>query len=50
MKKRGERRKIQSAKKVSDEYIWDSLVHDLPPNARNLRRLRGLWWKLTRKA
>lgn len=46
MKKRGERRKIQSDKKVSDEYIWGLLIHDLPPNARNLRRLRGLWWKL----
>lgn len=45
LKKRGERRRIQAAKKVSDEYIWNMLVHDLPPNARNLRRLRGIWWK-----
>jgi GT2 family glycosyltransferase len=40
------RRRIQSAKKVSDEYIWSMLVHDLPPNAKALRRLRSAWWKL----
>ncbi len=41
-----ERKRIQAGKKVSDEYIWGMMVHDLPPNARNLRRLRGLAWKL----
>jgi GT2 family glycosyltransferase len=41
------RQAIQAAKKVSDEYIWSMLVHDLPPNARALRGLRGKWWKLT---
>lgn len=45
-KKHFERKKIQASRKVSDEYIWERLVHDLPPNARNLRRLRGVWWKL----
>lgn len=49
LKKRGERKKIQAGKKVSDEYIWDLLVHDLPPNARNLRRLRAIWWRLRGK-
>lgn len=41
-----ERKRIQAGKKVSDEYIWDLLVKDLPPNARSLRRLRSFWWKL----
>lgn len=49
LKKRGERRRIQSTKKVSDDYIWNLLVHDLPPNARALRRLRAMWWKIIRK-
>lgn len=47
VKKSGERRRIQSSKKVSDEYIWQMLVHDLPPNARALRSLRAKWHKLT---
>lgn len=49
-KKLVERRKIQGSRKVSDDYIWSMLVHDLPPNARALRKLRSLWWKLRRKA
>lgn len=48
-KKLVERRRIQKARKVSDEYIWTMLVHDLPPNARNLRRLRAAWWKVKGK-
>ena len=44
-----ERRHIQSTRVVSDDYIWSLLTHDLPPNAHNLRRLRGIWWKLTRR-
>lgn len=44
-----ERKKIQRSRKVSDEYIWGLLVHDLPPNARNLRRLRKIAWKLRGK-
>jgi GT2 family glycosyltransferase len=43
------RRDIQRNKKVTDDYIWSILVHDLPPNARSLRKLRSFWWKLTRK-
>ena len=46
MRKMGERRRIQRSKKVSDDYIWGLLVHDLPPNARALRTLRSHWWRL----
>ncbi|HSH55411.1 MAG TPA: glycosyltransferase family 2 protein [Candidatus Limnocylindrales bacterium] len=48
-KKLGERRHIQTHKKVSDSYIRNMLHWDLPPNAARLRRLRSAWWKLTRK-
>jgi hypothetical protein len=44
-----QRRKIQSHRKVSAKYIDSILTHDLPPNARKLRALRGAWWKLRRK-
>ena len=44
--KLGERRRIQRSKKVTNDYIWGLLVHDLPPNARALRHLRGRLWKL----
>lgn len=46
IKKRTERREIQNGKKVSDEYIWDIIVHDLPPNARALRKLQRAWRRL----
>jgi GT2 family glycosyltransferase len=46
-KKLAQRRRIQAARKVSPDYIWSIMTHDLPPNAANLRRLRSLWWKLT---
>lgn len=48
-KKLTERRRIQTTKAVSDEYIWSMLVHDLPPNAHALRKLRSKWWRLIRK-
>lgn len=48
-RKAKERRKIQLSKKVSDEYIWSIVTHDLPPNAHALRSLRQRWWKLTRR-
>lgn len=38
-----ERRKIQKNRKVSNEYIWSILYHDMPPNARRLRRLRSFF-------
>lgn len=40
------RRRIQASKKVSEDYIWSMLVHDLPPNARALRALRSRWRRL----
>jgi GT2 family glycosyltransferase len=40
------RRYIQKNKKVSDEYIWSIFIHDLPPNASALRKLRSIAWKL----
>jgi GT2 family glycosyltransferase len=45
-KKLGERRKIQSGKKVSNEYIYSILTHDLPENSTKLRKLRAVWQKL----
>ena len=45
----GKRRRIQRAKTVGDDYIWQQLVHDLPPNARALRNLRAGWWRLSGK-
>jgi GT2 family glycosyltransferase len=30
---------IQHRRKVTSKYIWDSMTHDLPPNARKLRRI-----------
>jgi GT2 family glycosyltransferase len=47
--KHSERRHIQKTRKVSDEYIWSIMVHDLPPNALALRKLRAFWWKITGK-
>ncbi|HEX4774485.1 MAG TPA: glycosyltransferase family 2 protein [Candidatus Saccharimonadales bacterium] len=49
LKKHSERRRIQKSKKVSDEYVWGLIVHDLPPNAHALRRLRAGWHKLSFK-
>ncbi|HSW66035.1 MAG TPA: glycosyltransferase family 2 protein [Bacillota bacterium] len=46
-KKLMERRRIQGSRKVSNDYIWSLLIHDLPPNAYKLKRLRALWWRLT---
>ncbi len=44
-----ERRHIQTRRKVSDAYIWGLFLHDLPPNAHKLRKLRSIWWKLMRR-
>jgi GT2 family glycosyltransferase len=41
------RRAVQRTKVVGDEYIWSMIVHDLPPNARSLRKLRAGFRKLT---
>ena len=45
-KKLFERHKIQSKMKVSPEYIWSIMTHDLPPNATKLRKLRLSYSKL----
>lgn len=48
-KKSGERRRIQKSRKVSDDYIWSIMTHDLPPNATALRTLRAKLWRLRGK-
>jgi GT2 family glycosyltransferase len=45
-KKLAERHRIQSGAKVSPEYIWSIMTHDLPPDAFNLKRLRIFYRKL----
>jgi GT2 family glycosyltransferase len=49
-KKLRQRKVIQKNMTVSASYINSMLVHDLPPNAHKLRRLRSMWWRLRRKA
>ena len=44
-----ERTRIQASKKVSDEYLWDIIVHDLPPDAAKLRQLRLIWRRIIRQ-
>jgi GT2 family glycosyltransferase len=46
-KKLRERRAIQKNRVVSDAYIWGLFLHDLPPNALKIKRLRSVWWRLT---
>lgn len=46
-KKLIQRHRIQQNKKVSNKYIWSLFLHDLPPNAKKLKRLRAFWWRLT---
>ncbi len=48
-KKLLQRHYIQSSRKVSTKYIDSMLVHDLPPNASKLIKLRSFWWKSTFK-
>jgi hypothetical protein len=45
-----QRRKIQATRVVPDEYVWSMIVHDLPPNAYSLRKLRSFWWKIRGKS
>lgn len=45
-KKLRERKTILGNQKVSDEYIYGILTHDLPENSNKLRKLRGYWWRL----
>lgn len=46
-KKLAQRRHIQTNRKVSNAYLWSIFVHDLPPNAHKLRKLRAIWRKVT---
>jgi hypothetical protein len=48
-KKMVQRHAIQSKRKVSSEYIWSIITHDLPPNAGQLRAVRSKLWKITGK-
>jgi GT2 family glycosyltransferase len=45
-----ERRQIQHDKPITNEYIWQLMTHDLPPNAANLRKLRSLYWRILGKS
>lgn len=45
-KKLAQRYQIQKARRVSTDYIWGLMIHDLPPNARKLRYLRRGWEKM----
>ncbi|HEV7454624.1 MAG TPA: glycosyltransferase family 2 protein [Candidatus Saccharimonadales bacterium] len=46
-KKLVQRRRIQKSRTVTNAYLWSLFVHDLPPNAYKLKRLRALWRRLT---
>jgi GT2 family glycosyltransferase len=46
-KKFWERHKIQKHRTVSVDYIRSILVWDLPHNAKELRKARDRWWRLT---
>ena len=48
-KKMIQRHKIQSSAKVSPEYIWSIMTHDLPPNATKLRKIRSFYRKMIMK-
>lgn len=41
-----QRKQIQANRKVSDTYVWNLFIHDLPPNAYKLKKLRAIWWRL----
>jgi GT2 family glycosyltransferase len=48
-KKLAQRYRIQQKRRVPVAYIDSMIIHDLPPNAAKLRRLRAEWWKLRGK-
>ncbi len=37
---------VQRHRKITPKALNALLLHDLPPNATNLRRLRSFWWRL----
>jgi GT2 family glycosyltransferase len=45
-----ERKQIQHNKPITNEYIWQLMTHDLPPNAHNLRKLRSMYWRILGKS
>ncbi len=49
-KKLVERHRIQKNRKVSTSYVWGLILHDLPPNAYKLRKIRSFWWRITGRA
>jgi GT2 family glycosyltransferase len=48
-KKLIQRRHIQQRRKITPATLNTLLLHDLPPNAHNLRRLRSMWWRIRGK-
>lgn len=40
---------IQKNRKITPAAVYALLLHDLPPNARKLRKLRAAWWRLRGK-
>lgn len=46
-KKLVQRRHIQKNRKVSNAYLWNLFVHDLPPNAHKLKRIRAGWRRIS---
>lgn len=48
-KKLQQRRYIQKHRKVSNDYLWGIFLHDLPPNAHKLKKLRAWWWRIIGK-
>lgn len=42
-KKLSERWDIQKSRRVSNDYLWKTFVHDLPPNASKLRKIRAFF-------
>lgn len=48
-KKMAQRHKIQKSRKVSAAHINSIIIHDLPPNASKLRKLRNTWWKISER-
>jgi len=49
LKKLRARKGIQSSAKVDADYVRSILLHDLPPDQSKLRKIRKVWWKLTRR-
>lgn len=45
-KKLIERRSIQKKRTVTNAYLWNLFVHDLPPNAHKLRKLRAVYRRI----